>query len=89
MRQKKVPVRKCIACQGMRPKKELIRIVRTPELDILIDKTGKKSGRGAYICQSIECLRLAKSKKALEKALETKINEDIYAKLEMEMVDNG
>ncbi len=65
MRPRKVPLRKCVACQEMMPKKELIRIVRTPDGAILIDLTGKKAGRGAYLCGKVSCFKLAKKAKHL------------------------
>ncbi|MFV9509816.1 RNase P modulator RnpM [Tepidibacillus sp. LV47] len=85
MKKKKIPMRKCVACQEMKPKKELIRIVRTPEMEVSIDLTGKKSGRGAYLCLKDECIYLAKKRKSLEKALEVKIGEEIYQKLQLEL----
>lgn len=63
MKQRKVPLRKCVASQQMMPKKELIRVVRTPEGEVLIDLTGKKSGRGAYICGKLEYFKLAQKTK--------------------------
>lgn len=85
MKQKKIPMRKCVACQEMKPKKELLRVVRTPEGEIEIDVKGKKSGRGAYICYQTECLKLSKKKKSLEKALETTLSDEIYEKLQTEI----
>ena len=67
---KKIPMRMCVGCREMRPKKELLRIVRTPEEEIRVDKTGKASGRGAYICPKAECLEKAQKIRALERALE-------------------
>ncbi|WP_025028663.1 RNase P modulator RnpM [Caldalkalibacillus mannanilyticus] len=81
MRQKKIPMRKCVACQEMIPKKSLIRIVRTPESQILLDPTGKASGRGAYVCANIECFTLAKKRNSFERALQTKISDEIYDEL--------
>ncbi|KAA9006627.1 YlxR family protein [Paenibacillus spiritus] len=81
MKQKKVPLRKCVASQEMMPKKELIRIVRTPEGEVLIDLTGKKSGRGAYICGKLEYFRLAQKNKALDRALKTTVGPEIYEQL--------
>ncbi|BCU82058.1 MULTISPECIES: RNase P modulator RnpM [Polycladomyces] len=85
MRTRKVPMRKCVACQEMMPKKELIRVVRTPEQEILIDPTGKKSGRGAYLCGKEECFRLAKKKKALDRALKVQVDDSIYDRLQEEL----
>lgn len=85
MKVKKIPTRKCVACQEMKPKKELIRIVRTPEKEIEIDLTGKKSGRGAYLCFSNDCLQTAKKRKSLDRALEISIGDDTFEKIKMEI----
>ncbi|WP_423237178.1 RNase P modulator RnpM [Desulfonispora thiosulfatigenes] len=82
MLQKKIPQRMCIGCQTMFEKKQLLRIVKTPEGDIIIDPTGKKSGRGAYICSKKECLNTSLKSKRLEKAFKSKIPEDLYNTLE-------
>lgn len=79
---KKIPMRKCVATQERYPKKELIRIVRTPEQNVEIDVSGKMNGRGAYLKKSMEALETAKKRKALERALECDIPEAIYATLE-------
>ncbi len=81
VKQRKVPMRKCVASQEMFPKKELIRVVRTPDNEIRIDPTGKKSGRGAYVCAKEEYVDLAKKKKALDRALKTKVGEEVYEHL--------
>jgi len=78
MTEKKVPLRKCIGCGEMKPKKELIRVVKSPEGEISIDLTGKKSGRGAYICHSKDCLVKAQKSKRLEKSFSTQISQEIY-----------
>ena len=78
---KKIPLRRCIGCYESKPKNELYRIVKTPEGEILLDKTGKKNGRGAYICSSMECLEKAIKGKKLEKEFETKISNEIYDEL--------
>ena len=65
MANKKIPMRKCVGCQEMKEKKSLIRVVKTAEGDIILDDTGKKNGRGAYICKSLECFKKAKKTKAL------------------------
>ena len=67
MQQKKIPMRKCIGCNESKSKKELVRIVRSPEGEISVDTTGKKNGRGAYICNDAECLRKARKSKRLER----------------------
>lgn len=75
MKVKKVPQRTCIGCKAVRPKKELIRIVRTPENEVLVDPTGKKSGRGAYSCPNLNCLELAFKGALLDNALDIKLDE--------------
>ena len=89
MNQKKQPMRKCIGCQEMRLKKELIRVIRTPEGEISIDATGKKNGRGAYICHSLECLSKANKTKGLERAFQCAIPNEIYLKWEKELKELG
>ncbi|GIP14590.1 hypothetical protein J40TS1_02320 [Paenibacillus montaniterrae] len=86
MRPRKVPLRKCVACQEMMPKKELIRVVRTPDEEVLIDLTGKKSGRGAYLCGKLSCFKLAKKSKALDRALKQPVGDDIYDQLEADFI---
>jgi len=86
MRPRKVPLRKCVACQEMMPKKELIRVVRTPDEQVLIDLSGKKSGRGAYLCGKLSCFKLAKKSKALDRALKQPVGDDIYDQLEADFV---
>ncbi len=78
---KKLPSRTCMGCNTKKLKKELIRIVKNKEGKISIDKTGKMQGRGAYICDNIECLKKAINSKRLEKCFETKIDETIYEEL--------
>lgn len=85
MKVKKVPQRMCNGCMEMKPKKELIRIVRSKEGEISVDLIGKKPGRGAYICKNLDCLEKAFKAKRLEKNLEVKIAEDIYKKLREEI----
>ncbi len=85
VRKRKIPMRKCVACQEMKPKKSLIRIVRTPEMETMIDPTGKKSGRGAYLCADPECFSLAKKKQALDRALKIKVSDDVYDRLQQEL----
>lgn len=72
---KKVPMRMCVACREMKPKKELIRVVRTPEGEIVADETGRKNGRGAYLCRSETCLNKALKIRALDRALEQPLTE--------------
>lgn len=85
MAEKKIPLRKCTGCNEMKPKKELIRVLKTPDEKIVLDKTGKKNGRGAYLCNSIECLKQAAKTKGLERSLQIKIPEEIYESLEKEL----
>ena len=87
MKQKKVPLRMCLGCQEMKAKRELIRIVKNKENEISVDFTGKKQGRGAYICKSLECFEKARKGKRLEKAFESKIDEDIYEMLKKQLED--
>lgn len=82
---KKIPMRKCIGCNEMKSKKELVRILKTTEDEIMIDVTGKKNGRGAYICFSKDCLLKAKKNKGLERSLKCTIPQEIYDSLEKEL----
>lgn len=79
---RKIPMRKCVVTQERFPKKNLIRVVRTPEKIVEIDLTGKKNGHGAYISKSLDTLALAKKNKALQRALEIEIPEEVYQELE-------
>ena len=83
MRQKKIPLRMCVGCQEMKTKKELIRIVRTPEGEVLLDPTGKKSGRGVYVCPDKECLKKALKSNRLEKSLEHPISDEVIERLKI------
>ncbi|NJD02014.1 MAG: YlxR family protein [Ruminiclostridium sp.] len=87
MKQKKLPLRMCLGCQEMKPKRELTRIVKNKENEISVDATGKKQGRGAYVCKSVECFEKARKGKRLEKAFESKIGEDIYEILKQRLED--
>ena len=84
---KKIPMRRCLATNQSFPKKDLLRIVRTPEGEIKVDLTGKQNGKGAYISRSIEALQIARKKKVFDRALETEIPEEIYQ--EIERIING
>ena len=84
---KKLPVRMCAGCAEHKPKKELVRVVRTPQGEILLDPSGKKSGRGAYLCPNPECLKKARRAKRLERALDCQIPQEVYDRLEEEMRD--
>ncbi len=82
---RKIPQRKCVGCNVSKDKKELIRVVKTTEGEISVDLTGKKNGRGAYICHDAECLKKAKKAGRLEKAFECQISEEIYQRLMQEI----
>ena len=81
MSMKKIPMRMCTGCHEMKPKKELIRVVKTPEGEIKVDFTGKLNGRGAYICKNAECFEKAQKQKSLSRAFECPITDEIYAQL--------
>lgn len=85
---KKVPMRMCVGCREMKPKKELLRIVRSPEGEVSVDRTGKASGRGAYICVGVECLNKAQKTKALERALEHSVSAEVFDRLHSEIQAN-
>ncbi|PRR80249.1 hypothetical protein CLLI_04170 [Clostridium liquoris] len=89
MKVKKIPQRMCTGCAEMKPKKDLIRVVKNKEGEVSIDLTGKKPGRGAYICKSVSCLQKAFKSKKLERNLETTISEEIYSKLKEEIENEG
>ena len=79
--QKKIPMRQCLGCREMKPKPELLRVVRSPEGEVSLDSRGKKPGRGAYVCPNAECLRRAVKSRALDRALETKIPDEVMERL--------
>ena len=83
--QKKIPMRQCLGCREMKPKRELIRVVRSPEGQISLDFKGKASGRGAYVCPDAQCLKKAVKARALERAFSCQIPQEIYDKLNEEM----
>ena len=85
MKPKKIPMRMCVGCREMKEKRELIRIVRTPEGEVTLDATGKRSGRGAYVCRQAECLRRAIRQKQLERQLEITLTPEITDALTAEM----
>lgn len=86
MQNKKIPMRKCTGCGEMKPKKELCRIVKSPEDEISLDLTGKKNGRGAYICKNAECLKKARKAKRIERSFACAIPDEVYEKLEQELM---
>ena len=85
---KNMPQRTCMGCNSKKDKKELIRIVKNNQNQITVDKTGKKEGRGAYICNNAECLEKVKKSKKLERILDTKISDEIYDKLK-DLINGG
>ena len=82
---KKVPMRKCVGCQEMKSKKEMIRVIRTSEGEFLLDATGRKNGRGAYLCPNGVCLAKAVKNKGLERSFKQAIPKEVYEALEKEM----
>ena len=87
MKPKKIPMRMCLGCGEMKPKKELIRAVKSPEGEISLDFTGKKSGRGAYICRSSECFDKARKARRFEKSFSCRIDESVYEVMANELAD--
>lgn len=87
MKAKKVPLRMCTGCGEMFDKRTLVRVVKSPQGEISLDLTGKKAGRGAYVCNNLDCLKKARKKKAFERAFQMQIDEDVYNKMEEEMND--
>ena len=84
MKNKKIPLRQCIGCREMKPKRDLLRILRTPVGELLLDYPGKKNGRGAYLCRDIQCFAKARKSKALERSFQMGIGQEIYERLEKE-----
>lgn len=82
---KKIPLRQCVGCRGMKPKPELIRVVKSPEGEVSLDFKGKKPGRGAYVCPDPECLKKARKSRALERAFSAPLPDEVYAALEEQM----
>ncbi|WP_022776931.1 RNase P modulator RnpM [Butyrivibrio sp. AE3009] len=82
---KKIPMRKCVGCGEMKEKKELIRVIKTPEDEILLDTTGRANGRGAYVCNNAECFRKAVKNKGLERSLKSRIPDDVTLRIEKEL----
>ena len=86
---KKIPQRQCLGCNEHKPKKELLRVVRSPEGEISLDFVGKKSGRGAYICWDVQCLKKARKSKRIDRSLNVTIPEEVYDRMESELADDG
>lgn len=82
---KKIPMRKCVGCQEMKSKKEMLRILKTAENEFVLDATGRKNGRGAYLCFSKECLEKARKNKGLERSFKQTIPKEVYENLEKEL----
>lgn len=87
MKKKRIPMRMCLGCQEMKPKKELIRVVRNKEGEVSVDFVGKKPGRGAYVCQSVICFEKARKAKRFEKAFEAHISDDVYDIIKQQLED--
>ena len=85
---RKIPQRQCLGCNEHKPKKELLRVVRGPEGEISLDFTGKKSGRGAYICQDVRCLKKARKSKRIDRSLDCTVPEEVYDAMEKELADH-
>ena len=83
--QKKIPQRQCMGCRERKEKRAMIRVVRTPEGEVTLDFSGKKNGRGAYLCPDPNCLKKAIKAKSLDRSLEVTIPEEVYSRLEKEM----
>ena len=88
MKQKKIPMRKCNGCGEQKPKKELVRIVKSPDGEVSLDLTSKASGRGAYICKNAECLQKAKKSHRIDKAFEMTIPESVYEQMIAEIAND-
>lgn len=86
-RPKKIPERQCLGCNGRKPKRDLLRVVRTPEGEILLDFTGKKSGRGAYICRDVACLRKARKTGRIDRALNVSVPDEVWDRMESELCE--
>lgn len=82
MQKKHIPLRMCVGCGEMKPKKELVRVVHTPNGEITLDTTSRLSGRGAYICNDVKCLLKAKKQNRFAKAFNTNVSDEVYVKLE-------
>ena len=88
MKQKKIPLRMCSGCGEHKPKKELVRVVKSPEGEISLDLSGRKPGRGAYICSALECLKKARKARRLERAFSCQIPDAVYDAMEKELADS-
>ena len=86
---KKIPMRMCVGCREMKEKRELLRVVHTPEGAVLLDRTGKLNGRGAYVCKSAQCLQKAVKTRQLERALSGPISQEVFESLQKAMAEDG
>lgn len=86
MNKKKVPLRQCTGCGAMKSKKEMLRVIKTPETDIVLDITGKKNGRGAYICRDLDCFHQAVKNRGIERSLKMNIPMEVFDDLEKELI---
>ena len=86
---RKIPMRMCVGCREMKPKATLLRVVKPQEGDAHIDRTGKAPGRGAYVCESIECLKKAQKSRALERALDAAIDDAVFEQLRAQIAPDG
>ena len=84
---KKIPLRQCVGCHEMKSKKEMLRVLKTAEEEVILDITGKMNGRGAYLCKNAECLKKAMKHKGLERSLKMEIEKNVYEKLEKEFLN--
>lgn len=89
MSPKKIPLRKCVGCQQMKGKRELIRVVLAPDTTVSLDPTGRKPGRGAYICRSLDCFTQSRKRNALDRSLKTNVSDEVYQQLEMQLATVG
>ena len=85
---KKIPLRMCTGCGEMKPKKELVRVVRSKEGEISLDLTRRKAGRGAYVCRSLDCLKKARKTRRIERSLDCQIPDEVYDAMEKEMAED-
>lgn len=87
-KKRKLPERQCLGCNEHKPKQELLRVVRSPDGEISLDFTGKKSGRGAYICRSLKCLQKARKSHRIDRSLDCTVPDDVYDRMETELFEN-
>ncbi len=87
LKPKKIPMRQCLGCNEHKPKRELLRVLKTPDGEILLDFTGRSSGRGAYICKSVKCLRKARKSGRIDKNLGASVPDAVYDRMEEELAN--